>query len=371
MTITHKLSIDLLRQEHLTRIDAVQNDCGRVLALMLHANGIPWTIPQGIEVLVRYRKSDGIGGEYNVLPNGTCAWSADGNVLTVALAPQVLTAPGETVLSVLLTKEHAAIHTFDITLQVQPDPKDSIQESEPYVHCTGSADSLIQVGAKIISGKIGSIILLGDDITDGAGGSGYNGSYTEAPSTNTAGYCWANAFARYVSSRYGTKVRNMGMYGSVLATQTEAILDVVTKDDYVIWFTGTNDRDAAESYRMNLRRNLAAVREKCAGLLVISSLPALRADENNHATNMQTIDEIVTEAASSYVPFLSMYREFFQFCELRNIGFSDNFADLLHPNDWGHFNLFRILCIKLGLPMDPYTDYQYGSAWWKSFANPI
>ena len=27
MTITHKLSIDLLRQERLTRIDAVQNDC--------------------------------------------------------------------------------------------------------------------------------------------------------------------------------------------------------------------------------------------------------------------------------------------------------------------------------------------------------
>ena len=367
MTITHKLSIDLLRQENIAPIDAVQNDAGRVLALMLHANGIPWVIPQGVEVKVRYRKSDGIGGEYNVLPNGSSAWSMDGNVLTIALAPQVLTTAGEVALSVLLTKEHAAIHTFDIRLQVQPDLKDSITESESYVHCTGSADSLIQVGAKIMGGTIKSIILMGDDITDGAGGSAYNGSYTEAPSTNTAGYCWANAFGRFVSSRYGTKVRNMGMYGSVLASQTEELLKTVTKDDYVIWCTGTNDRDAAESYRQNLRRNLAAVREKSAGLLVISSLPALRADENNHATNMQTIDEIVSAAASGYVPFMSLYREFFQFCELRNIAFSDNFADLVHPNDWGHFNLFRILCIKLGLPMDPYTDYQYGGAWWRSF----
>lgn len=367
MTITHKLSIDLLRQENITPIDMVQNDCGRFLALLLHANGIPWAIPQGVEIRVRYRKSDGIGGEYNLLPNGNCAWSMDGNVLTIALAPQVLTAAGETVLSVLLTKEHAVIHTFDIRLRVLPDLKNSIAESEGYVHCTGSADSLIQVGAKIIGGTIKSIILMGDDITDGAGGSGYNGSYTEAPSTNTAGYCWANAFARFVSSRYGTKVRNMGMYGSVLTTQTEELLKTVTRDDYVIWCTGTNDRDGAESYRANLRRNLAAVREKSAGLLVISSLPALRVDENNHETNMQTMDEIVTTAASGYVPFLSMYREFFQFCELRNIGFSDNFEDLLHPNNWGHFNLFRILCIKLGLPMDPYTDYQYGGAWWRSF----
>lgn len=367
MTITHKLSIDLLRQENITPIDVVQNDCGRFLALLLHANGIPWAIPQGVEIRVRYRKSDGIGGEYNLLPNGNCAWSMDGNVLTIALAPQVLTAAGETVLSVLLTKEHAVIHTFDIRLRVLPDLKNSIVESEGYVHCTGSADSLIQVGAKIMGGTIKSIILMGDDITDGAGGTGYNGSYTEAPSTNTAGYCWANVFARFVSTRYGTTVRNMGMYGSVLTTQTEELLKTVTRDDYVIWCTGTNDRDGAESYRQNLRRNLAAVRERAAGLLVISNPPTLRADENSHAANMQTMDEIVSAAASGYVPFFSLYREFFQFCELRTITFSDNFTDLLHLNNWGHFNLFRILCIKLGLPMDPYTDYQYGGAWWKSF----
>ena len=90
------------------------------------------------------------------------------------------------------------------------------------------------------------------------------------------------------------------------------------------------------------------------------------ADENAHAATMQTMDEIVTEAATGYVPFLSLYREFFQFCELRTIGFSDCFADLLHPNNWGHFNLFRMLCIQLGLPMDPYTDYQYNTPWWKS-----
>ena len=121
MTITHKISIDLLRKEQPARIDAVQNDCGRTLALMLHANGIPWSVPAGVTALVRYRKSDNIGGEYDTLPDGSTACRADGNMLTVALAPQVLTTAGETTLSVLLVKGSAAIRTFHILLQVHPD----------------------------------------------------------------------------------------------------------------------------------------------------------------------------------------------------------------------------------------------------------
>ena len=366
MTITHKISIDLLHQDQATRIDAVQNDTGRTISLLLHTGGIPWIIPGGTTVQVRYRKSDGIGGVYDLLPGGEPAWSTADNVLTIALAPQVLTTAGETTLSVLLKKGEASVRTFNITLQVLPDLQHAIHTSETYVHCTGSADSLPQIGAKIISGEIKSIILMGDDLTDGAGGTGYNGSYMEAPSTNSKGYCWANVFARFLKSRYGTRVRNMGMYGSKLALQADILLQTVTKDDFVIWLTGTHDRDDTAAYRRDLRRNLAAVREKSAGLLVVSSLPAMLADENAHAATMQTMDEIVTEAATGYVPFLSLYREFFQFCELRTIGFSDCFADLLHPNNWGHFNLFRMLCIQLGLPMDPYTDYQYNTPWWKS-----
>ena len=367
MTITHKLSIDLLHQEHLPVIDAVQNDCGRVLALMLHTNGIPWTVPDGVRVSVRYRKSDGLGGEYDTLPDGSTAWSIADNVLTVALAPQVLTTAGETTLSILLTKGNAAIRTFDIRLQVQPDLSESITKSESYIHLASGEDVLKEIGEKIISGKIKSIVLLGDSITDGAGGSDYNGSYTGALSTNTKGYCWANAFKYFAESRYGIHVRNAGMYGTVMSTQTKAALEFLTKDDFVIWLTGTNDRNNPVEYANNLRSNLAAVRAKCAGMLVISNLPATRADENSHTVTMQEMDEIVTRAASGYVPHFSMYREFFRHCEEREIGFSDCFADHVHPNDWGYFLMFKILCSKLGLPMSPYVDYQYGGPWWKAY----
>lgn len=368
MTITHKISIDLLRQEQPARIDAVQNDCGRTLALMLHANGIPWSVPEGVTALVRYRKSDNIGGEYDTLPDGSTACRTDGNVLTVALAPQVLTTAGETKLSVLLVKGSAAIRTFHILLQVQPDLTGFLSESETYVRLSAKEDSLTDIGAKIISGEIVSIVLLGDSITDGAGGSEYNGSYTGALSTNTKGYCWANAFKHFTETRYGTKVRNAGMYGTVMEAQKNAALDIVSREDFVIWLTGTNDRNWPEDYENHLRGNLEAVRKKCGGMLVISNLPSTRADENDHTVNMQKMDEIVTRATAGYVPHFSMYREFFQFCESRGVSFGDCFADHVHPNDRGYFIMFKILCSKLGLPMDPYVDYQYGSAWWKEAA---
>ena len=370
MTITHKISIDLLRQDPATRIDVVQNDTARTLALMLHTGGIPWIIPGSTTAQVCYCKSDGIGGTYDLLPNGDRAWRIADNVLTIALAPQVLTTAGETVLSVLLVSGEATIRTFNITLQVQPDLGAVGCASETYVHCTHGDDALKEIGAKIIDGTIRSIILLGDSITDGFGGGRYNGSESMQLSTNTRGYCWANVFKAFANLRYGTKVRNAGIYHSDMTTQKDAALELVTKDDFVIWLTGTYDRDQPDEYERTLRSNLAAVREKCAGLLVISSLPALRADEALHNATMQTIDELVSKAASGYVPHFSMYQEFFLFCELRNIALSECFEDDVHPNDLGYFIMFRILCTKLGLPVDPYTDYQYGGQWWEDLVNP-
>ena len=73
MTITNKLSIDLARREAAVQADAVQGDCGRKLSLLLHTNAVPWPIPENVRALIRYCKSDGIGGEYDTLPDSACA----------------------------------------------------------------------------------------------------------------------------------------------------------------------------------------------------------------------------------------------------------------------------------------------------------
>lgn len=365
MTITHKLSIDLARREHPVRVDAVQDDCGRVLSLALYTNGIPWTVPVGVSAIVRYCKADGIGGEYDTLPDDTCAWSVSGNVLSVSLAPQVLTVAGEVALSVLLTNGAESISTFDICLQVHPGVSGRVCKSDTYVKVSSPADALADIGSRIIRGDFSSIVLLGDSITDGAGGSEYNGSYTSDISTNTNGYCWANVFKKFVEERYGISVRNLGLYGTPMVTQMEAVLKHITNKDLVIWLTGTNDRDGSGSYQANLKSCIHAIKIKCAGVLVISNIPATKADEDDHAVNMQKMDEIVRTVTNGYVPYISMYQEFNRYCDIHSVNPADCFADHVHPNDLGYYIIFKALCSKLGLPLDTYTDYRSNGLWWR------
>lgn len=137
MIITKTIKIDLAAKGILPAVDAVQDDkYSRNLALYLHQNGTVWPVPDGANAVVTYRKPDGTGGEYDTLPDGTKAWSAEGNVLTVALAPQVLTAAGNVQLTVTLTSGKNEISTFEICIQVQK-KTDFTGKSEDYEHVTG------------------------------------------------------------------------------------------------------------------------------------------------------------------------------------------------------------------------------------------
>lgn len=133
MIITHKIKMDLLNPGQMPRIHAVQDDqYARNLELTLLSGGAVWEIPEGVTVIVRYCKPDGTGGEYNLLPDGSTAWSVEGNALTIALAPQVTTVPGMVSLSATLISGEKQISTFHISLNVKPAVKGILTESEDY-----------------------------------------------------------------------------------------------------------------------------------------------------------------------------------------------------------------------------------------------
>ena len=126
-----------MRPSRTAVINAVQDDrYSRNLELSLYADEVPWNIPENTHVLIRYSKNDGKGGEYDTLPDGTAAWSAEGNQLTLALAPQVLTVPGPVSLSVRLVLEEKELSTFSILIHVQAKVCTQIPESENYYHVT-------------------------------------------------------------------------------------------------------------------------------------------------------------------------------------------------------------------------------------------
>lgn len=135
MIITHKLEMDLQFPGQMQEIYAVQGDVNsRWLELTLRSAGEDWAIPENAVAWMRYCKSDGTKGVYDTLPDGQCAWEAHGNVLRMALAPQMLTAAGVVLAQVVLVADTVEAATFGIRIWVERNPAAQAQESEPYAY---------------------------------------------------------------------------------------------------------------------------------------------------------------------------------------------------------------------------------------------
>lgn len=120
MYVTHTLTMDLSGPAVVPKVDMVQRDrFVRKMNLVLQSDGDPWEIPEHTHAIICYQKADGTGGEYDTLPDGRKAYSAEGNVLSLEVAPQVLTKPGPVRMAVDLLLGDAKLSTFMILLYVQ------------------------------------------------------------------------------------------------------------------------------------------------------------------------------------------------------------------------------------------------------------
>ena len=138
MNITHKICMDLTRRILQPPIQVMQADqYSRELQFLLTANGNPWEIPEEFSAMIRWhRESDKAGGSYDALPDGSLAYSKEGNILTVQLLPQVCTNSGQVYLTVMLATGSAVAHTFTVVINVckNPGSQESIPAPEPDVY---------------------------------------------------------------------------------------------------------------------------------------------------------------------------------------------------------------------------------------------
>ena len=178
MIVTHNVIIDLSDRENYPQIDVMQDDqYTRNLAICLMTGTEPWNVPQDVSVVIRYCKSDGVGGEYDTLPDGTCAWSARENVLTLALAPQVLTVPGTVMLSATLIRGEQILSIFTVHIYVRNRVRGIFAESQAYYNVNGflpgpvnaQVGQFLRVAQLDDTGKV--VALEGVDGIPGNGGS--------------------------------------------------------------------------------------------------------------------------------------------------------------------------------------------------------
>ena len=124
MIVTHKLNMDLVRRGITEVINAVQTDtyCRKV-EITVAAGGVAVEFPEDVTVRGSYRKADGTRGIYDTMPDGvTKAGSVAGNVVTLSLAPQLLTAAGTAELAVQLISGETLLNVFPIQVDVAPLP---------------------------------------------------------------------------------------------------------------------------------------------------------------------------------------------------------------------------------------------------------
>lgn len=119
MIVTNNINIDVLRQGITEVVYAVQTDAYcRKIEITVTAGGQAVEFPDDVRVRGNYRKADGTRGYYDTMPDGTDAGSVNGNVVTLAMAPQLLTAAGVAELAVQLISGETLLNVFPVQVNV-------------------------------------------------------------------------------------------------------------------------------------------------------------------------------------------------------------------------------------------------------------
>ena len=124
MEITKKITVNMESRRLIETVDVVQFDANtRDVELTLMAGDSPWTPPADAVVSVAFEKPDNTAGWYDTLPTGKPACSVAENVVRAILAPEVLTAAGRVMVSVVF--QDASLNqlgTFPFSLAVHRQP---------------------------------------------------------------------------------------------------------------------------------------------------------------------------------------------------------------------------------------------------------
>ena len=216
------------------------------------------------------------------------------------------------------------------------------------------------------------IKLLGDSITHGVGGRGFEQDgdpIVEDFRRNPNGYCWANLFRDYMEEQYDCEVINNGC----TATDIEFIIAhfdelVDPDDDIVICTIGTNNRhlyfdegdkptkrEHMEEFYRNITLN-DMFRDAGIDVIFCANIPAAPENELDgedywRIFHMNDVHDLYMKASVECgFPLISMYTAFMDYCYARDLRIDYLLCDDgLHPNNAGYEVMFHLMLRELGL----------------------
>ena len=224
----------------------------------------------------------------------------------------------------------------------------------------------------ILSDRTIHIKLLGDSITHGVGGTGFeqNGEpIVPGWSRNPDGYCWAKQFKEYMEAQFNCTVTNNACTGTTIQFVLEHFDELVDEEDDIILCTiGTNNRhqyfhDHPRHTRLEhmelFYQNILALYEKMkrAGkdFIFMANIPASAENEKDgedyyRLFHMNDVHDLYVKASLACdFPLISLYTLFLEYCEQRDIALDSLLDDGLHPNDKGYDVIFTLLLDEIGI----------------------
>ena len=224
----------------------------------------------------------------------------------------------------------------------------------------------------VLSEKKIKIKLLGDSITHGVGGEGFNQNgepIVKGFARNPDGYCWANQFRNYMEENFNCKVVNNACTGTNIEFVIEHFDTLVDADDDIILCTiGTNNRHQyhhenpqhtkEEHMRIfydNIVKLHGMFKEANKKVVFVANIPASRGNENDGTDfrrifHMCDVHNMYTKASFECgFPLISMYKRFSEYCEDKGITVDSLLVDGLHPSNAGYDVMFKLLMDEIGI----------------------
>ena len=237
------------------------------------------------------------------------------------------------------TRHYATLHVKDVILRYKA--------ACELIHSLLQNDRCIQIK------------LLGDSITHGVGGTGWeeNGEpIIEGFARSPHSHCWANTFKAFMESHYDATVINNGCSGTNIQFIIQNFDTLVDEQDDIVFCTiGTNNRhkffsdgekETREEYGTKFYHYVLELydrfKAKNIPVVFIANIPAAASAELDGADwwrilHMDDINAIYKHASSVCgFPLISFYDLFNAYCEQNGKTVDSLLCDGLHPNDEGY-----------------------------------
>ena len=229
-----------------------------------------------------------------------------------------------------------------------------------------SMENIAGIFARVLKKPNTKIKLIGDSITHGVGGSGWNQdgrSIVESWRESPNGYCWANLFRDHMKEKYGATVINNGCTGTPVDFVISHFSTLVEGDeDLIVCTIGTNNRhqffskgekpmreEFLESVYGKIRRMYELFLATGIPTIFVANIPAAEENEKDGADywrilRMSDINDCYKRLEKECgATVLSLYDLFSAYCRENGVSVDELLCDGLHPNDRGYRVLFDLL----------------------------